>query len=82
MTTRAYSICRRCASVYPEGRRCPACENDHEAGREVAAASAHAVEVGRGGGRPRGRPGPALLVAGVVALSLFTGLGMIALALI
>jgi hypothetical protein len=81
MTTRAYSICRRCASVYPEGRRCPACENDHEAGREVAAASTHAVEVAA---RVRTRPmrGTALMVTGVVALSLVAGFGVLALALI
>jgi len=40
----AYSICRRCASVYPERRRCPACDGDAAAALAIANASAHAIE--------------------------------------
>ncbi len=80
MTTRAYSICRRCTSVYPAERRCPACENDHEARREVAAATAHAVEVGRAV-MVRPLRGAALVVTGVVAVSLVAGFGLLAMAL-
>ena len=81
MQTRCYSICRRCAAVFPEGRRCPGCENDTEAARVVAAATAHAVEAGRDRRTNPYRSG-ALFVTGVVALSLIAGLGMLALTLV
>lgn len=81
MRTRAYSICRKCAAVYPEGRRCPTCEGDAEAAREVADATAHAVEY-----TPPQRRRPTLhatlVVSSVVAVSLIAGLGMLALALV
>jgi hypothetical protein len=81
MRTRVYSICRRCAAVYPEGRRCPACEGDEQAARQVAEATVHAVEAARAAPvRPR-RAG-ALLVTGVVAVSLIAGLGMLLLAFV
>jgi hypothetical protein len=80
METRAYSICRRCTSVYPQGRRCPACEGDTAAALAVAAASAHAVEMRDVKIKPMRRS--AAVVAGVVALSLIAGIGMLALALI
>jgi hypothetical protein len=81
MRTRAYSICRRCAAVYPEGRRCPTCEGDVEAAHAVAAATAHAVEAARAAPVRPMRSG-ALLVVGVVAFSLLAGLGMLALAFV
>lgn len=81
MRTRCYSICRRCAAVYPEGRRCPTCEGDAEAAKAVAEATAHAVEVAP---QPPHRPSlrGALVVSSVVAVSLVAGLGMLALALV
>lgn len=81
MTLRSYSICRRCAAVYPDGRRCPTCDGDHEAARAVEAATAHAVEVGRPRRTRPYRTG-ALFVTGVLAISLLAGLGMIALAFV
>ena len=81
MQTRCYSICRRCAAVFPEGRRCPVCENDTEAARVVAAATAFAVEASRDQRTNPYRSG-ALFVTGVVALSLIAGLGLLALALV
>jgi hypothetical protein len=81
MQTRCYSICRRCAAVYPEGRRCPACDGDVEAAAVVAAATAHAVEAMRQNPVRPMRKG-AMLVTGVVAVSLLACLGMIALALV
>lgn len=67
--------------MYPEGRRCPSCEGDVEAAREVAEATAHAVEAA-----PPLRRGPslrgALVVSSVVAVSLVAGLGMIAMSLV
>lgn len=81
MTTRSYSICRRCAAVYPHGRKCPACDADHEAARAVAAATAHAVEAARPG-RTRPYRSGAWFVTGVLAVSLVAGLGMIALAFV
>lgn len=45
MVTRAYSICRVCTAVYPAERRCPVCEGDQHAAAEVAAATAHAIEL-------------------------------------
>jgi hypothetical protein len=81
MQTRCYSICRRCASVYPEGRRCPACEGDAEAARVVAEATAHAVEATRHQPIRPMRHG-AMLVTGIVAVSLIAGLGVIALAFV
>jgi len=81
MRTRCYSICRTCASVYPDGRRCPSCEGDEEAAKLVAEASAHAVEAAPD---PRRRPSVrgALVVTSVVAVSLVACFGMIALALV
>ena len=81
MQTRAYSICRRCCSVYPEGRRCPSCDKDTEAARTIAEATTHAVEASRMV-RLRTLRGGALVVTGVVAVSLVAGLGMLALALV
>jgi hypothetical protein len=81
MRTRAYSICRRCAAVYPDGRRCPTCEGDAVAAQVVAEASAHAVEVARAAPVKPMRSG-ALVVVGVVAFSLLAGLGMLALAFV
>jgi len=81
MQTRCYSICRRCAAVFPEGRRCPSCDQDAESARVVAAASAHAVEALRAGRTNPYRSG-ALVVTGVVALSLLAGVAMLAIALI
>jgi len=81
MQTRCYSICRRCAAVYPEGRRCPSCHQDTESARVVAAASAHAVEALRAGRTNPYRSG-ALVVTGVVALSLLAGFGMLALSFV
>ncbi|MCA9677848.1 MAG: hypothetical protein H6709_19110 [Kofleriaceae bacterium] len=81
MTTRAYSICRQCAAVYPEARRCPVCHGDAEAAREVASAITSAVEASRVVARSPLR-GTALVVTGVVFLSLLCGLGMLALTLI
>lgn len=80
MQTRVYSICRRCAAVFPEGRRCPACENDAQAAHEVAQATTFAVEAARMA-RTRPRTG-ALFVTGVVFVSLVAGLGMLALAFV
>ena len=81
MQTRCYSICRRCAAVYPEGRRCPACEGDVEAARQVAEATAHAVEVAPP--KPsRASLQQTLFVTSVVAVSLAAGFGMLALALV
>lgn len=78
--TRCYSICRKCAAVYPQGRRCPSCDGDVEAARAVAAQTAVAVEAARlSRTHPYGHG--ALLVTGVLALSLIAGLGMLALAL-
>ncbi len=79
--TNCYSICRRCSAVYPEGRRCPACDGDAEAARVVAAATAVAVEAARMPMTQRFRGG-ALVVTSVVALSLFAGLGMLVLAFV
>lgn len=81
MTTRSYSICRRCAAVYPHGRSCPACDGDHEAARVVAEASSHAVEAARLG-RTRPYRSGVWFVTGVLALSLLAGLGMIAFAFV
>jgi len=81
MQTRCYSICRRCAAVFPEGRRCPTCDNDHEAARVVADATAHAVEAARGDRTHPYRSG-ALFVTGVLAISLIAGLGMLVLTLV
>jgi hypothetical protein len=81
MQTRCYSICRRCAAVYPEGRRCPACDQDAESARVVAAATAHAVEATRGG-RVNPYRGGAIVVTSVVALSLLAGFAMLAVALL
>lgn len=44
MQTRAYSICRTCAAVYPAGRRCPRCDGDEVAAQAIAVAHAHAIE--------------------------------------
>jgi len=81
MQTRVYSICRRCASPYPEGRRCPACEQDAEAAQQVLAATMHAVEAAR---MARTRPAHSgvIFVTGIVAVSLIAGLGMLALAFV
>jgi len=67
--------------VYPEGRRCPTCAGDQEAARVVAEATMVAVEAAR---MLKTRPyrGGALVVTSVVALSLFTGLGMLVLAFV
>lgn len=81
MQTRCYSICRRCAAVFPEGRRCPACDGDHEAARAVAAATAVAVEATRPG-RTRPYRSGALFVTGVLAVSLIAGLGMLVFAFV
>jgi hypothetical protein len=81
MQTRAYSICRRCAAVFPEGRRCPACEGDTVAAQEVAAATTYAVEAAQQARTHPHRTG-ALLITGVVAVSLVAGLGMLALAFV
>jgi hypothetical protein len=76
MQTRAYAICRRCAAVFPEGRRCPGCDGDAEAARQIAAATAHAVEAARPV-RTRTHPRSAIFVTGILAISLITGLGML-----
>lgn len=81
MQTRAYSICRKCAAVYPEGRRCPACDGDTVAAQEVAAATTCAVEAAHLARTHPHRTG-ALLITGVVAVSLVAGLGMLALAFV
>ncbi len=81
MQTRCYSICRRCAAVYPDGRRCPTCEGDAEAARQVAEATAHAVEVTLPKPR-RTSLMQTLFVTSVVAVSLAAGFGMLALALV
>jgi hypothetical protein len=80
MQTRAYSICRRCAAVYPEGRRCPACDGDVEAGRAVHAATMHALEATQMA-RRRMLSGGALVVTSIVTATLLASLGMLALAL-
>lgn len=79
MITRAYSICRRCASVYPEGRRCPACDGDEIAARAIAAATAHAIEQAPPGRMTR-RSSAALAAAGLFALILALGAAVAAIA--
>jgi len=82
MQTRCYSICRRCAAVYPEGHRCPACEGDTAAAAAVAAATTHAVELARD---RRVRPTlqrSAAFVAGIVTVSVIAGVGMLVLAFV
>lgn len=81
MQTRAYSICRRCASVYPADRRCPSCDGDTDAAAAVAAATTFAVEAAHQA-RTRPHRSGAIFVTGVVALSLVAGLGMLALAFV
>lgn len=81
MRTRCYSICRRCAAVYPEGRRCPTCDGDTVAAQAVADATSVAVEAARQAVIKPRRAG-ALLVTGVVAVSLVAGLGMLLLAFV
>lgn len=67
--------------MYPEGRRCPSCEGDVEAARQVAEATAHAVEAVQPQ-RRRASFEQRLVVGGVVAVSLAAGFSMIALALV
>ena len=81
MQTRAYSICRRCAAVYPDGRRCPVCDGDHDAARAVAAATAHAIEAAPDR-RPVLRTRPTALIAVTVLLGLVLALGVAAAAAI
>jgi len=76
--TRAYSICRRCAAVYPEGRRCPACDGDEIAARAIAAATAHAIE--QAPAPMRRRSSAALAAAGLFALILALGATVAAIA--
>ena len=80
MRTRAYSICRTCASVYPDGMRCPSCHGDVAAARVVEDAIAVAVEARVAPVKPM--RGGALVVVGVVAVSLIAGLGMLVLAFV
>jgi hypothetical protein len=77
--TRAYSICRRCASVYPEGRKCPACDGDDVAARAIAAATAHAIEQGPPA-PPAKRSTAMLAAAGLLALILALGATVAAIA--
>jgi RNA polymerase subunit RPABC4/transcription elongation factor Spt4 len=81
MQTRSYSICRRCSAVYPSERRCPTCDGDQASRALVEAAIAHAVETSHAPRSPALRRGAAV-VAGVIALSLVAGLGMLALAFV
>ena len=39
----AYSICRRCAAVFPAERRCPGCDGDQGSAEAVAAAIVEAL---------------------------------------
>ncbi len=78
MITRAYSICRRCASVYPDGRRCPACDGDEVAARAIAAATAHAIE--QAPPAPVRRSSATFAVAGLLALILALGATVAAIA--
>jgi hypothetical protein len=77
--TRAYSICRRCAAVFPDGRRCPACDGDEIAARAIAAATAHAIEQAPAGPLRR-RSSAALAAAGLFALILALGAAVAAIA--
>jgi hypothetical protein len=79
--TRAYSICRRCAAVFPDGRRCPICDGDRDAARAVAAATAHAIEAAPDR-RPVLRARPTALIAVTVLLGLVLALGVAAAAAI
>jgi hypothetical protein len=76
--TRAYSICRTCAAVYPEGRRCPRCDGDEVAARAIAQASAHAIEQAAPtpGARRRG-----VTIAAAAMLALILALGAAAIAI-
>lgn len=62
----AYSICRRCAAVFPAERRCPTCDGDTHAAEVIAAATATAVEPLR---TRLARPPRRRLMAPVVAVS-------------
>ncbi len=78
MRTRAYSICRTCAAVYPEGRRCPRCDGDEVAARAIAQATAHAIEQAAPvpGARRRG-----VTIAAAAMLALLLALGAAAIAI-
>lgn len=77
MQTRAYSICRRCAAVFPDGRRCPVCDGDLEAARAVAVATAHAIEAAPAR-RVLRRARPVGVIAAAVLLGLVVALGVAA----
>ena len=79
MITRAYSICRRCASVYPHGRKCPACDGDEVAARAIAAATAHAIEQAPPA-QPVRRSTAMFAAAGLFALILALGAAVAAIA--
>ncbi len=77
MTVVAYSICRRCAAVFPAERRCPGCDGDQGSAEAVAAAIAHASDPVRDQWAPPRRRrvlGPVLAVSAIM-LSLGVGLG-------
>ena len=77
METRAYSICRRCAAVFPDGRRCPLCDGDRDAARAVAAATTHAIEAAPDR-RPLRRGRSTVAFAAAILLGLVVALGIAA----
>lgn len=74
--TRVYSVCRRCARPYPEGRRCPSCDGDREAARAIAVAIADSVEASPRVPAVRRRRRGTLLVTSVLAASFIAGLAV------
>ena len=78
MRTRVYSICRRCARVFPAERKCPACDGDVVAAREIAEARAHAIE--QLAQPPRRRSSPAVALAALTALVIALGAAVAAIA--
>ena len=78
MTVVAYSICRRCAAVFPAERRCPGCDGDQGSAEAVAAAIAHASEPVRDQWAPprrRRRVLAPLLAISAIMLGIGVGLG-------
>ncbi|MBK9036265.1 MAG: hypothetical protein IPL61_34310 [Myxococcales bacterium] len=74
----AYSICRRCAAVFPATRRCPTCDGDREAAAAIAAATAYAIEptlMGRIAPPRRRRLLAPLLAVSAAMLCVGVGLG-------
>jgi hypothetical protein len=77
--TRAYSICRKCAAVFPDGRRCPRCDGDQVAARAIAEATAHAIEQAAPTPSPR-RNQATIAAAAMLALILALGAAVAAIA--